>query len=323
MRYFTQILFFLISLISNNLFADQIGIATGREGGSYFAIGGNLQEFARALNQGIDINIHRTEGAIENTTHVYKTHGIQLGLAQTDVLAFLKTSQNDEFKRLASKIKLVFPLFISQLHVLANDKIITLSDLKGRTVAIDSPGSGTHLTTKVVLDFLKITPVFVEKGGKEALNDLLEGKIDAMFYNVTAPANLFTDKRIGERHLHLLPVIEKEVTDSYIVTTIPANTYPWQQTEIKTVGNKAVLMTYDYPLNHPKCQQVGRFAKMVQDNQGWLKEKGHNVWKTINLDEIPNGWERSLCVINALKGNNVSQDIKIQLYDEIGKFNQK
>ena len=42
--------------------------------------------------------------------------------------------------------------------------------------------------------------------------------------------------------------------------------------------------------------QVGRFAQILYENIGWLRENGHPKWKSVDLDFALKGWEQYDCV---------------------------
>ena len=51
---------------------------------------------------------------------VYQKPGVQLGIVQSDVLAFVARVQSDPvLKRIAKKTKMVFPLYNEEIHMLA------------------------------------------------------------------------------------------------------------------------------------------------------------------------------------------------------------
>jgi hypothetical protein len=55
-----------------------------------------------------------------------------------------------------------------------------------------------------------------------------------------------------------------------------------------------VLVSYDF--RNLDCDQVGRFAQILYENLGWLRENGHPKWKSVDLDVALKGWEQYDCV---------------------------
>src|SRR5215475_574057 len=88
--------------------AADLGIITGGEKGTYYQFGLNLQALARPRD--IAITVHPSKGSIENIFAVYQRPGVQLGIVQSDVLAFVARIQTDKtLQSIAKKTKMVFP----------------------------------------------------------------------------------------------------------------------------------------------------------------------------------------------------------------------
>jgi len=296
----------LIVIITSLLLVSQanatdMGIVTGSTKGTYYKIGLNIASLVDRY--GINLKVMPSNGSLDNVAAVYETPGVQLGIAQSDVLSFIKNQHDEELKKIARKIKMVFPLYNEEIHLLATLRINSLSDLDGKRVAIGNVGSGTYLTSKLILEIADTEPrVEVKVGGSEALNQLANGQVDAMFYVAGYPVKLF--KEFREEKLHLVPITGKDVMEYYEPSRIPANTYPWQDSAVKTVAVKAVLITYDYKREH--CRNVGRLAKIMYDNMPWLRRNGHEKWNDVDLDYRLKNWEQYRCVREALRGYSSS-----------------
>src|SRR5437763_413985 len=123
--------------------AADMGVITGGEKGTYYQFGLNFQALGRA--NGINMTVHTSKGSVENIYAVYQRPGIQLGIVQSDVLAFVARVETDEaLKRIAKKIKMVFPLYNEEIHLLAKKGINSFDDLANKRVAIGREGSGTR-----------------------------------------------------------------------------------------------------------------------------------------------------------------------------------
>ena len=82
---------------------------------------------------------------------VYQQPATQLGIVQSDVLAFVSRVQTDPvLKRIAKKTKMVFPLYNEEIHLLGRAGIADFDDLPDRRVAIGREGSGTYLTARLL-----------------------------------------------------------------------------------------------------------------------------------------------------------------------------
>ena len=112
--------------------AADLGLITGSERGTYYQFGLNLQTLVKA--HGIDLAVHTSRGSVENIYAVYQKPGVQMGIVQADVLAFVSRIQTDPIlKRIASKTKMVFPLYNEEIHILGRREITDFDGLADRS----------------------------------------------------------------------------------------------------------------------------------------------------------------------------------------------
>ncbi len=290
--------FIVLALASVSAAAD-MGIITGGEKGTYYQFGLNLQNLVK--QSGISLSVYASKGSIENVYAVYQKPLTQLGIVQSDVLAFVGRVQSDPvLKRIAKKTKMVFPLYNEEVHVLARGTVADFDDLADRRVAIGREGSGTYLTARLLFNVSEVSPremVPIDTG--EALAELKAGRIDAMFYVAGYPVKLFSEDVGDSDGLTLIPITNKSITEFYPRAEIPANTYRWQTRPVETVAVKAVLISFDF--RRKDCDSVGTLAKTVADNMDWLKKNGHPKWKAVDLDFPLKGWEQYDCVRKYLR----------------------
>ncbi len=275
-----------------------MGIVTGSTKGTYYQFGLNL---ASLLEQnGISLNVSASNGSVENIYAVYKRPNTQLGIVQADVLAFVSRVQTDPvLKKIAQKIKMVFPLYNEEIHLIGQNVLHGFPDLQGKKVAIGKEGSGTYLTAQLLFEISGVQPSEkVTIGTNDALHALKEGSIDAMFYVAGYPVKLLSSEITDEDNLSLLTIKDKAITSFYPQTTIPAETYPWQQEDVPTVAVKAVLISFNF--RYTNCQNVGRIGQLLYENIDWLKQHGHPKWLAVDLNYPLKGWQQYDCVKNRL-----------------------
>lgn len=288
----------LVAVFAGVSNAVEMGVTTGMEKGTYYQFGLNLKQLME--QNGIQLKVYQSTGSIENIYAVYKQPGIQLGIVQSDALAFISRVQtNETLKAIARKTKLVFPLYNEEVHLLARKGITDFDDLANRRVAVGEDGSGTYLTVRLLFEVSKVKPrEMVNIGTDEALAQLKAGKIDAMFYVAGAPVKLFAENVKEEDGLALLPVLNRQVMEFYPKADIPANLYKWQTVPVSTIAVKACLISYDFRTSN--CENVGRFARILYDNFDELVQNGHPKWKTVDLEYKLKGWEQYDCVSKRL-----------------------
>lgn len=288
------VLLLTIVALATTAGAAELGLITGGEKGTYFQFGLDLQKLVRPT--GTTLAVYNSRGSIENIYAVYQRPATQMGIVQSDVLAFVARVQSDPvLKRIAKKTRMVFPLYNEEVHVLGRRGISDFDDLADRRVAIGREGSGTYLTARLLFKVSEVVPrEMVPIDTEEALSALKAGAIDAMFYVAGYPVKLFAEQVAASDDLALVPITNKSITEFYPRSEIPANTYSWQPSALSTVAVKAVLVSFDF--RGRDCDNVGRFAQTVAGKLDWLTRNGHPKWNSVDLEYPLKGWEQYDCV---------------------------
>lgn len=273
-----------------------MGMVTGGLTGTYYQFGLNLEQLVE--QDGIKLNVATSDGSVENIYAVYKRPNTQMGIVQSDVLAFVAKVQTDPvLKKIAQKIKMIYPLYNEEIHLLGRSDITEFDELSGKKVAIGQEGSGTYLTAKLLFEISEVKPSSILTiGADDALVQLKKGEIDALFYVAGYPVKLFSEQVTADNELSLIPILNEKVVEFYPETEIPADTYSWQTKTVKTVAVKSVLVSYDFRMAN--CKNVGKFADILEKNIDWLRKNGHPKWNSVDLDYPLKGWEQYDCVEN-------------------------
>ena len=274
--------------------AEDMGLITGGDKGTYYQFGLDLQKLVKP--QGINLTVHPSKGSVENIFAVYQRPGVQMGIVQSDVLAFVARLQSDPvLTRIAKKTKMVFPLYNEEIHLVARKGITDFDDLAGRKVAVGREGSGTYLTSRLLFKLSEVVPaemVYIDTS--EALAELKAGRVDAMFYVAGYPVKLLKDDITDKDGLVLVPITNKSILEFYPQAEVPAGVYPWQSTAVVTAAVKAVLVSFDF--RRRDCDNVGRFGQILSTHLDGLQKGGHPKWKVVDLNYPLRGWEQYDCV---------------------------
>ncbi len=273
---------------------DSLGIVTGGSSGTYIKIGKDISSLLQRHN--IELDVHESRGSLDNIKDIYKAPHAQMGIVQSDVLAFIASSGDKRMKRYASKIRMMYPLYNEEIHILATESIRDFDDLDGKRVAIGTTGSGTFLTSRVIFSSLaKLDIEEVYQSGNDALNALKKREIDAMVYVAGLPVALFRDSVDKEDNLHLLPLTEKTIFETYRTkSTIPESTYEFLDKDVDTVAVKAVLTTFAY--KRKNCEMLADVAKIIETNHDWLLQNGHPKWQGVDFNAELAEWSQYECL---------------------------
>lgn len=282
-------------------------VLTGGPNGTYIQIGRDLAEVASAC--GLTYAIQESAGSLENFLGVRKRPNTQFGIVQSDVLEYLKTfaSNDPGIARAIFGVRIAFPLYNEEVHILASKDVQSLGDLNGKRVAVGVEDSGTFLTSSLVLDLAGVQPAErVTINATNSLDQLKAGNIDAFFYVAGAPTKLFLDDTIDAERFHLLTINDPTLASVYVPATIPAGTYPFQAAATDVVAVKAVLMTYEYnrgknEYHRQSCKAVSDMSKLILTNFRQLQDVGHPKWQSVDLNDVPPGWDIGACVNTGLQ----------------------
>jgi TRAP transporter TAXI family solute receptor len=303
---------FLASVIFVCVFAypafseEGLGIVTGPKTGTYYAIGKEIAQ--TAAKSGIEIDVKPSEGSIDNIKRINSSEKASLGIVQSDVLGFLSRSKNPDSMRMASNLRMVFPFYNEEVHILAKKSIHEFSDLRGKKIAIGEDGSGNMLTAINLFSMMNVAPAEMQKIPPAAgVVAVLKGDIDAVIFVAGKPVRLFKnleDLSLPENkqyapmmaELHFVPLDNPKMLEEYKPASITHADYSFVKDDVKTIAVQAVLISYDFSSgNKKRCELLGALAKNIRDNLPELKEKGHPKWKEVNLDADTGIWKKDAC----------------------------
>ncbi len=309
--------------------AKQLGMVTGSKTGTYIQFGNDIAGVAKTV--GLDIVVKESQGSIDNIKRINSKENATFGIVQSDVLGFLNRSENQELRQVANRLRLIFPFYAEEVHVLADKTITSFNDLQGKRVVVGEPGSGTWLTAINLLQMTGVKPAeLVNLPPLQGVTAVLKGEADAMFYVAGKPVSLFT--KVGNlitkaefapllAKVHFVPLDDPRMLREYQATQIGTADYEWLDTNVPTIAVKAVLMSFDFsgkqsPYFIQRCQQLATLGQAIRTNIGLLKQTGHPKWKEVNLDEKVGAWSLDRCS----HSGKSSSGMEINLNHELEKM---
>lgn len=184
--------------------AEGVGMVTGSETGTYIKFGQEIAEKARLV--GLNIEVKKSEGSIDNIERLVSKENAAFAIVQSDVLGFLSRSDDPVARRIAGNLRLIFPFYNEEVHLFANKNIQRFEDLQGKRVVLGTKGSGNWLTAKNLLDISGVEPgerLYLPP--VDAVEAVLVGEADAMFYVVGKPGTQFTNlNAVKAEYPHLI-----------------------------------------------------------------------------------------------------------------------
>ncbi|MGG5809648.1 TAXI family TRAP transporter solute-binding subunit [Falsiroseomonas sp. CW058] len=272
--------------------AGTVGIVAGGIDGTYIRIAADL---AAVLDDSERLRVIAMlgRGSVQNIADIMVLRGVDLGIVQSDVLAFARRERL--FPMVERLIQYVCKLYDEEVHILAAPGITRVQDLAGRRVNVDLRGSGTAMTASLILEALGIRVQEENATQDAALDRLRRGEISALVYVAGRPARLFSGIRPDEG-LHFLPLpADAGLLQTYLPARLGPEDYPGlvPPEGIDTLAVGAVLAVYAWPPGTERHRKVARFVEALGANfESFLRPPRHPKWREVNLAaEVP-GWTR-------------------------------
>lgn len=307
-----------------------ITVVTGLKTGTYYIFGRDVFETAKKAS--IDVVVKPSEGSIDNIKIINSEENATLGIVQSDVLGFLGRSKNPDSMKMASNLRMVFPFYNEEIHVLARKEIKDFKDLQGKKVAIGEEGSGNMLTSINLFSMMGVTPAESQKiPSAQGVVAVLKGEIDAAIFVGGKPVRLFKnleDLSLPENQkyasmleqVHFLPMNSAKMLEEYKPAEITTNDYKFVKEPVPTISVQAILISRDFSQadnsktneNSKRCEQIGKFADMLRAGIPALKETGHPKWKEVNIDANISAWKKDSCaweIASKAKSEEASKDL--------------
>jgi TRAP transporter TAXI family solute receptor len=225
--------------------AQQVTMMTGPQGGSWIPLGGALKNMWEAAVPGLQIQQQPGAG-------IANVRGIDEGKAQIGFGNSSTTVDGVEgrppYPKKTTKVCQVANLYPQYFQVvaLADAKVNSFADLKGKTLVTQSKGNTAELLTDQVLKINGMTYGSLGKANfqasyTDAVDMMKDGHVQVFTLGTTAPASAVMDLA-SARDVQLVPVDDKTMAElkkqnaGYNRLVIKAGTYPKQDKDIAAIG---------------------------------------------------------------------------------------
>jgi uncharacterized protein len=225
--------------------AQQVTFMTGPQGGSWIPLGGALKGLWEKEISGLQIQ--QTPGA-----GIANVRGVDEGKAQIGIANSATTVDGIEgrkpYPQKATHVCQVANLYPQYFQVvaLADSKINSLKDLKGKVLVTQPKGNTAEILTSIVLQlngmgYNSLSKVNFQAGYTDAVSLMKDGHAQVFTLGTTAPASAVMDLA-SARDVHLVPVDDhtmgalKKMNPGYNRLIIKAGTYPKQDKDVAVIG---------------------------------------------------------------------------------------
>ncbi|MDU1669964.1 MAG: TAXI family TRAP transporter solute-binding subunit, partial [Bradyrhizobium sp.] len=228
-----------------------INVLTGGTSGVYYPLGVAIGKIYGDKIPNVKTQVQATKASVENLILLQQGRG-ELAFALGDSL---KSAWNGEeeagFKTKLDKLRTlgaIYPNYI-QIVATAESGIKTLADLKGKSLSVGAPKSGTELNSRAILaaagmsykDLGKVEYLPFAESVDLMKNRQLGATLQSAGLGVASLKDLSTSSPIT------VVSVPKEVVDKigapFVAATIPANTYTGQDKDVPTAAVINYLVT--------------------------------------------------------------------------------
>lgn len=265
-----------------------INILTGGTSGVYYPIGVGLSQIYSDGIPGAKTSVQATKASVENLNLLQAGRG-ELALALGDSVADAKNGVEDAgFKAPLTKLRAIGGAYPNYIQIVASKEsgITTLADLKGKTISVGAPKSGTELNARAIFKAAGLT---YEDMGKvqylpfaESVELIKNRQLDATLQSSGLGMAAIRDlSSVMPLNYIAIPtdVVAKIGNPAYQSAMIPANTYDGQDQAVPTVAITNILVTRaDVP-----DEVAYEMTKLLFDNLTRLGNS-HSAAKDIKLE---------------------------------------
>ncbi|VVO45602.1 hypothetical protein PS862_00021 [Pseudomonas fluorescens] len=265
-----------------------INILTGGTSGVYYPIGVGLSQIYSDGIAGSKTSVQATKASVENLNLLQAGRG-ELALALGDSVADAKNGVEDAgFKAPLTKLRAIGGAYPNYIQIVASKEsgIKTLADLKGKTISVGAPKSGTELNARAIFKAAGLT---YEDMGKvqylpfaESVELIKNRQLDATLQSSGLGMAAIRDlSSVMPLNYIAIPteVVAKIGNPAYQSAMIPANTYDGQAEAVPTVAITNILVTRaDVP-----DEVAYEMTKLLFDNLPRLGNS-HSAAKDIKLE---------------------------------------
>lgn len=271
-----------------------INVLTGGTSGVYYPLGVALADIYGKGIEGSRTQVQATKASVENLNLLQQGKG-EIAFALGDSVK-LAAEGNAEagFPGKLDKLRGIAAIYPNFIQIVASQEsgIKTLADLKGKSLSVGAPASGTELNARAIFTAAGMT--YEDLGKVEYLpfaesvelikNRQLDATLQSAGLGVASIRDLATSLPITVVAVSAADVAK--IGSPYLSVIIPAGTYDGQAADVETAAVGNFLITHDGVSE----ETVYQMTKLMFDNLGPLAA-AHAAAKAIDpgkaLDGMP------------------------------------
>ena len=269
-----------------------INVLTGGTSGVYYPLGVAIGKIYSDKIPNVKTQVQATKASVENLNLLEQGRG-EIAFTLGDSLkAAWEGDEDAGFKKKLTKLRTIGAIYPNYIQIVAtaDSGIKTLSDLKGKTLSVGAPKSGTELNSRAILkaagmdykDLGKVEYLPFAESVDLMKNRQLMATLQSAGLGVASLKDLSNSSDIN------VVSVPKEVVDKigppFISAIIPANTYKGQDKDVPT----AAVVNYLVTSSAVSDDLAYQMTKLVYESLPDL-EAAHSAAKGIKLENAALG----------------------------------
>jgi TRAP transporter TAXI family solute receptor len=272
--------------------AEFINVLTGGTSGVYYPLGVALSEIYANGIDGARVQVQATKASVENLNLLQQGKG-EIAFALADSVKLASEGNTEAgFPAKLEKLRAVAAIYPNYIQIVASKDsgIKTLADLKGKSLSVGAPASGTELNARAI--FAAAGMSYQDLGKLEYLPfaesvELIKNRqLDATLQSAGLGVASIRDLAIS-LPITVIPVpadVVEKIGQPYVPATIPAGTYEGQSEDVATAAVGNVLVTH----SDVSDETVYRMTNLLYENLEKLAA-AHAAAKSIKLENAMQG----------------------------------
>jgi TRAP transporter TAXI family solute receptor len=269
-----------------------INILTGGTSGVYYPLGVAIGKIYGEKIPGIRAQVQATKASVENLNLIEQGRG-ELAFTLGDSLkAAVDGDAEAGFKKKLTKLRTIAAIYPNYIQIVAtaDSGIKTLADLKGKTLSVGAPKSGTELNSRAILkaagmsykDLKQVQYLPFAESVDLMKNRQLDATLQSAGLGVASLKDLSSSTQIN------VVAVPKATVDKigppFVSVVIPANTYTGQKSDVQT----AAVINYLVTSSDVSDDVAYQMTKQIFENLPELIN-AHAAGKMIKLENAAKG----------------------------------
>lgn len=229
-----------------------ISFLTGGTSGTYYPLGGAMAKIIKD-ETGIQTDALSSNASADNVIAL-KEGEAELAMVQTDVIADAIEGINAFDGEPVDNVLALGSLYPETIQIVtkADAGISTVADLKGKTVSVGAPGSGTYINAEQIMEIHGMTMDDIDASHLdfgESTGGIQDGNIDAAFITSGTPTGA-VEGLSATTDIAIVSISEDKVEELiaeypyYAADTVPSGVYGLEE-EVDTVAVLAMIAVTD------------------------------------------------------------------------------